>query len=298
MRLLSLLIPALAMAACGTTAPLPSIQDAAESTGCAAGGVWNAPAPPRRVHGNTWYVGTCGLSAILISSPEGHVLLDGATAEAAPLIADNIRALGFELADIHYILNSHEHHDHAGGLARLAADSGAQVMAGAAAIPALRRGTSDRGDPQHLTLAPFPPVASAMPISDGQTLVLGPIAVTAHATPGHTPGGTSWTWRSCAEGDCLDIVYADSLTAISDPEYRYSDEPAHPGVLAGFRRSIDTVASLPCDILITTHPSASRLLHRLEGQGLVDPAACRAYAARARAGLEARVLAEHEGTAP
>jgi metallo-beta-lactamase class B len=298
MRLPSPLLLTLALAACGTTGSLPSTRDATGNPGCAAGGGWNVPAPPRQVHGNTWYVGTCGLSAVLISSPEGHVLLDGATAEAAPLIAANIRALGFELADVRYILNSHEHHDHAGGIAQLAADSGAQVMAGAAAIPTLRRGASDRSDPQHLTLGPFPPVASATAVSDGQGLVLGAITVTAHATPGHAPGGTSWTWRSCARTDCLDIVYADSLTAISDEAYRYSAEAAHPGVLAGFRRSIDKVAALPCDILITTHPSASRFLERLDGQGLVDPSGCRAYADRARAGLEARLVAEQEGAAP
>lgn len=273
----------------------------AAATACKADARWNDPAEPRQIHGNTWYVGTCGLSALLITSPEGHVLIDGATRKAAPMIEKSIAALGFRLKDVRYLLNSHEHLDHAGGIAQLQRDSGATVVARNEAAIILEQGKSDRGDPQFLTTGAFPPVASVRRIVDGETIVLGPIKLQAHATPGHTQGSTSWTWKSCHSGRCLDIAYADSLTAISDEVYRYSDEAAHPGVLAAFRKTLVTVAELPCDILLTPHPGASNLWSRIGPEAtapLVDPTACRRYAATATENLDTRVAKESTGSMP
>lgn len=269
--------------------------------GCAADAGWNDPAKPRRLYGNTWYVGTCGLSAILITSPEGHVLIDGTTEKAAPMIEESIAALGFKLGDVRYLLNSHEHLDHAGGIAQLQRDSGATVVARDQAAVILEQGKSDRSDPQFLTTGVFQPVASVRRIASGETLVLGPITLQAHATPGHTQGSTSWTWKSCQSGRCLDIAYADSLTAISDEVYRYSDEAAHPGVLAEFRKTLVTVAGLPCDILLTPHPGASNLWPRVGPEAtapLVDPTACRRYATTAGKNLDARVAKESAESTP
>jgi metallo-beta-lactamase class B len=268
---------------------------------CAADAGWNDPATPRHLYGNTWYVGTCGLSAILITSPEGHVLIDGATEKAAPMIEESIATLGFKLKDVRYILNSHEHLDHAGGIARLQRDSDAIVIAREQAAAILEQGKSDRSDPQFLTTGPFPPVSPVRRIADRETIVLGPITLQAHATPGHTQGSTSWSWQSCQSGRCLDIAYADSLTAISDELYRYGEEAAHPGVLAAFRKTLVTVAALPCDILLTPHPGASNLWSRVEPEAtapLVDPAACRRYAATAGGNLDARIAKESAGSMP
>lgn len=274
---------------------------AATDQSCPAEPRWNDPAPPQQIYGNTWYVGTCGLSAILITSPQGNVLLDGTTEQGAALIEANIDALDFKLEDVRYILNSHAHLDHAGGIAQLARSSGADVLAGPSALATLQRGESDRSDPQYLTTGKFPSISGAQPLQDGQTLALGPIAITAHQTPGHTPGGTSFSWRSCDHGRCLDLVYADSLTAISDDAYRYTDEPSHPGVVGGFKQSIDKIGKLPCDILLTTHPTASNLLQRIGPQpstALVDPTACSRYADNARIGLEKRIAGEQEPDSP
>lgn len=291
----------LALASC-TPAPPVRSGDAAAST-CAADAGWDDPASPQKIYGNTWYVGTCGISAILITSEQGHVLIDGATVAGAPMIEANIRALGFRIEDVRYLLNSHEHLDHAGGIAQLQRDSGATVFARPVAAAALARGRGDRSDPQFLLFPDgLPPVAAAAirELADGQTLRLGPIALTAHATPGHTPGSTSWTWVSCESARCLNLAYADSLTALSDDVYLYTDETGHPGTLAAFRQSIATVAALPCDILLTPHPSASNLWPRLQSSRvsapLVDADACRRYAAGASDKLDARVAREH-GTA-
>jgi metallo-beta-lactamase class B len=114
----------------------------------------------------------------------------------------------------------------------------------------------------------FPPVKAVRVVADGETLHVGDIAVTAHFTPGHTPGGTTWTWRSCEENRCLDIVYADSLSAVSSPDFRYTQVP---GLVEQFRHSIAVVGTLPCDVLVTVHPEfadlAGKLQRRTAGSG-------------------------------
>lgn len=257
---------------------------------------WNDRAPPRKVFGNTWYVGTCGVSALLVTSPQGHILLDGATEAAGPAIAANIEALGYKLADIKFILNSHEHADHAGGLAYLQRATGAPVLVREPSVTTLERGASDRSDPQFGVLEKFPRVANVELLRDGQVVRVGDLALTAHATPGHAPGSTSWTWRSCEGPHCLDIAYADSLSAISGEQYRYGD---HLDYVAAFRRAIDTVAALPCDILLTPHPMASDLFARFDGKApLIDSGACKRYADGARTNLERRLQEEKSDIAP
>lgn len=264
---------------------------------CAGKSGWNEPATPLRVHGNTWYVGTCGISALLVTSDEGHVLVDAGTPQAGAQVVENIRRLGFKPTDVEAIVFSHEHFDHAGGLAELQRATGAPVYARAPAVATLRRGASDRSDPQLLTLEPFPPVAGVRTIADDDVLRVGPIVLRAIATPGHAPGGTSWAWNACDDNgtDCRRIVYADSLTAISDDEFRYSDDYAHPGYLDAFRGTLARVAALDCDVLVTPHPSASGLWSRI-GPGahepLVDHEACRAYAQAATARLDKRLADE------
>ncbi|TWT23772.1 subclass B3 metallo-beta-lactamase [Luteimonas marina] len=257
---------------------------------------WDERAPPRRVFGNTWYVGTCGLTALLVTSDQGHVLLDGATEAAATSIEANIRALGFDPADVAYIVNSHEHFDHAAGIAGLQRATGARVLVRVPAVPVLLSGRSGRNDPQMLELTPFPPVAEVDVIADGDTVQAGPLTLTAHATPGHAPGGTSWSWQSCEGERCLDIAYVDSVSAISDKAYRYLD---HPATVDAFRGALDTIAELPCDVLITPHPLASDLFARIDGKApLQDAGACRRYADTGRANLDKRLAREKTGAAP
>jgi metallo-beta-lactamase class B len=272
------------------TRPYPAVD-------CASCAEWNQPHAPVRLHGNTYYVGTNGLTALLITSPEGHVLIDGALPNSAPLILQNVRALGFDVRDIRLILNSHVHYDHAGGLAALQRASGARVAASELSAPVLERGTSAEGDPQHGELLDFPPVRNVQRFADGETLRVGPIALTAHLTPGHTQGGTTWTWRSCDGAGCVDMVYADSHSPISAEGFRYTDSRAYPTAVADFERGFRTIEALPCDILITPHPSGSALWERLERgpAALVDRNACKRYAAAGRQRLQRR-LEEERGT--
>ncbi len=301
-----LLLPLLACAACAPAspgdapeAPTTAVADTAR-TPCSMCAEWNVPHPPVRIYGDTYYVGTDGLSAILVTSPEGHVLLDGALPESAPLVAANVEALGFKMEDVRLILNSHAHFDHAGGIAALQRLSGAEVAASPASAAVLEAGVPGPDDPQYAELLPipFPGVKNVREISDGDTLRVGPLAFVAHFTPGHTAGGTTWTWTACEADRCLDLVYADSMTPVSEEGYRFSESTRYPTILDDFERGFAVLEALPCDVLLAPHPGASALWERVaaRAQGaddaLVDATACARYASTARQKLTDRLASE------
>lgn len=275
-------------------APVPPTSPAL----CKMCATWNAPQAPFRIHGNTYYVGPRGLSAILVTSSAGHVLIDGALPESAPLIAANIAALGFRLTDVKLILNSHVHFDHAGGIAELQRLSGAEVAASAPSRRVLVSGSPGRDDPQFGELLPFPKVTRVREIADQEVVRVGPLALTAHLTAGHSPGGTTWSWRACDGAQCVDVVYADSQSPIAAEGFRFSDSPTYPTVLQDFAQGHATLERLSCDILVTTHPEVSGLWERLAAResgsatALVDRGACARYAATAREWLRTRLERE------
>lgn len=285
---LSLLLAATLAAAPADTAPIRC--DNCEE--------WNLPHAPFRLFGNSYYVGVDGLSSVLVVGKNGMILIDGALPQSAPRIAANIRALGFRVEDVRWIVNSHTHFDHAGGIAALARMSGAQVAASPRAAEALRAGRATADDPQAApdTSLPFPAVAVAKELQDEVPLVLGDLALTPHFTPGHTPGGTTWTWTSCEAGACRNMVYADSLTPVSAEHFRFSDDPMR---VAGFRHSIALVRDLPCDLLVSAHPGFSDLFEKQAARAgasgvdpLLAPGACRAYADASAQRLDARLAEE------
>ena len=262
---------------------------------CASCPAWNTPQKAFKIYGNSYYVGTHGLAAILIASPSGHVLIDGALPESAPLIAANIRSLGFRVEDVQLIVNSHVHFDHAGGIAKLQKLSGARVAASPWTADVMKKGAVPRDDPQFGTIIPIARVARVETFRDGETLRAGAVAVTAHFTPGHTPGGTSWTWQSCESSRCLNLVYADSLTPVSRDGFLFSRD--YPHALEDFERSYAFLRSTPCDILITPHPDVSNLWQRLAERGanadaLIDDSVCRVLAEKSREQLTKRLAKE------
>ena len=267
---------------------------------CAA---WNQPRTPFRIFGNTYYVGPAGVSSVLIVSTAGLVLVDGALPQSAPLIDANVRALGFRTEDIRLILNGHAHYDHAGGISALQRFSGARVAAGMAGVPALEAGKPTPDDPQvAYRNSAFPPVASVQGVRDGEVLRVGEVAVTPHATPGHTPGSTTWTWRSCEGARCLDVVYADSVSAVSFPGFRFTGDATHPSLVPTLRASIAKLAALPCDIVIGAHPFVSDLDGKLKQRAehpdgpnpFIDSAGCRTLVAAMTKGLDARIDQERK----
>ena len=255
---------------------------------------WDKPAPPFQIMGNAFYVGTCGISAILVTGEEGHVLIDSGVAAAAPLVLANIRELGFEPKDVRYLLMSHEHFDHVGAHSALADATGAQVVASPRAKPVLESGQVAADDPQAASAHPdMTPVKVGKVMADGEVLRLGDREFTAHLTPGHSPGAMSWSWWSCSlpfePPVCRRIAYVDSLSAVSADAYRFTD---HPQYLADFRDSIDKVRFLPCDYIVTPHPSASGMIKAMK-EGLSDePGACQRYADALTEKLDARLAKE------
>lgn len=296
---------ALGLGGCAPSSPAPAAKPeaaveaavdraspagAALAQACAGREGWGDPAPPARIFGNVHYVGTCGITALLVTSPRGHVLIDGAVPEAAAGIVQNIRRLGFDPRQVVYLLNSHEHVDHAGGLAELKRLTGARLLARAEARRVLETGMVDASDPQSGSIPGFPGVPVDAVLTDGQKVQVGPLTLTTHATNGHTAGSTSWSWRSCQGADCRTIVYADSLSAVAPASYRFA---RHPALVARFRATFGAVERLDCDILITPHPRASNLFERLAGRApLADPGACVRYAADARRRLDERLARE------
>jgi len=269
------------------------------TSSCSNCAEWNQAQPPFRIFGNTYYVGTHGLSSVLIVSPAGDVLIDGDLPESAPEIAGNIKSLGFRLQDVKLIVNSHVHFDHAGGIAELQRQSGARVAASPWSAEVLRNGGVGRGDPQRGTITGIAAVKRVRTLHDGERFQVGDTTITAHLTAGHTPGGTSWTWKSCQADLCRDMVYADSLNPISAPGFKFSGDREYPQALADFEKSFKFFETTPCDILITAHPEFSRVLDRpaarerdVKSDAMVDPGACQRYADSGRAQLRERLAVE------
>jgi metallo-beta-lactamase class B len=285
---------AFSLALCGEVAT-PS---RAAEPACPACAEWNQPQPPFRIFGNTYYVGVHGLSAILITSDAGHVLIDGGSRESATQIVSSIRSLGFRIEDVRLILNSHAHFDHAGGIAELQRLSGATVAASPWSMSVMSNGTMGRGDPQFASNLAVPSIAGVVTLADREVLRVGPVGLTAHFTPGHTPGGTSWTWQSCEGTRCLELVYADSLTAVASDGFLFTASPDYPNALADFEKSFSTLEAIGCDILITPHPEFSDVFGKLarrergEAEAFIDPKSCTSYGATMRRAFDARITRE------
>lgn len=249
---------------------------------------WNTPVEPFTVIGNIHYVGMKGVSAYLIATADGHFLIDGALAQGAPLIIANIERLGFNIRDVRYLLNTHAHYDHAAGLARLQRASGATMAASEADRAPLEAGRFPYGPSRDTA---FPPIRVDRVIGDGDTLTLGGVTLTAHLTPGHTPGCTSWSTdvmgadgaRHRAFFHCSATVGGQSLAP-----------PAYPNMIADFRSTFARVRAIEADVLLTNHPVLmdfdARRARQLAGDAnaFVDPAALQTLNER----LEAAFIAE------
>jgi metallo-beta-lactamase class B len=256
---------------------------------------WNEPIGPFRVYGNTWYVGTDGLSSILIETGDGLILVDGGLPQSAALIVENIRTLGFDPLDIRAILVSHPHFDHAGGINALQRMTRAEVFTSPAGVATLTGGKLQPNDPQFATdsnAGSFPPIRQVVAVGDGESVTVGSVGVRAVHTPGHSAGGVTWTWESCALGTCYDVVYADSLTAVSAPGFSF----AASGAAAELTESAGRIGDLDCDILLSPHPFFFGMYDKLErideGNPFVTDLACMLYAEEMLGWLEQRLEAE------
>ena len=265
-------------------AQVPPDQQPFECPYCDA---WNESTQPYQLASNSWFVGTAGLSSILIVDSGELALIDGTLPQSVEQILANIESIGFDPQAIKWILSSHAHYDHAGGLAAMERITGATVVAGERAVVGLTKGPYHPDDPQagFGESARFPSVHEVFPVEHGDVIQIGNTSITAVATPGHTPGGMTWTWKACSEDtECRDVVYLDSLSAVSAPDYRFID---HPDTVAELKTSIERVAELSCDIAIAAHPTFTP-------DAEADVTICAVYADQARQGLARRLEKEAE----
>lgn len=282
-----------------TSLPVSATTPEDWAKGCEPWDEWDKPAAPFKIYGGTYYVGTCGIAAILVvgdeSSPlDGHTLIDTGTAAGSQIVLANIASLGFDVKKVKVLLSSHEHFDHVGGMLNVWKATGGEIVASEIGLDAMIAGNVGEDDPQFGMHEPMAKIPFGRPHKWGDTpWMLSVFGMKAIETPGHTPGALSWQWESCARkdggDDCKTIVYADSLSPVSRDDYKFSD---HPEYLAAYRAGIDRLAKLKCDILLTPHPSHSKMIERAATGSFEGGVTCEQYAAGKQRDLDARLERE------
>lgn len=212
---------------------------------------WNRPVEPFRIAGNVYYVGAADLSSYLITTPKGHILLDSGMLETVPLVRANIEKLGFKLADVKALINSHAHYDHAGGLAELKRLTKATLYTSEADAKLLARG--GKGDPNFGDRFPFEAVATDTTFTDGWKLKVGGTTMTAMVTPGHTQGCTSWMTDVAEAGRKLKAIFVCSVTA---PGYTLVGNKEHPAIVSDYEQTFRRLKALKIDLFLSSHASA------------------------------------------
>lgn len=243
---------------------------------------WTKPVRPFKIVGNVYYVGTEDLASYLIATPAGSILIETGVDANVDLVARNIAALGFKVTDVKYLLTTQAHFDHVGGHARMKQLSGAQVIVSEADAPVVEGG--GRGDYHFGPDFYFTPVHVDRRVQDGDTVRLGGTVLTAHLTPGHTKGCTTWTMDvKDAEGKTLHVVFAGSTTV--NDGVKLVDNPNYPRIADDYRRAFDVLNRLPCDVFLPAHASmipdflekAAAARHDATPNPFVDSAALSAF---------------------
>jgi len=257
---------------------------------------WKQPISPFRIAGTIYYVGTAELAAYLITTPAGHILLDGVLPESAGDLEQSIRTLGFKPEDIRVLLISQAHFDHVGSLAHMqkVSKGRVEIMKGDDAVIA------SGGKTDYLfanaPAAHFPPVKVDRVLTDGETVTLGNVTLTARHTPGHTPGTTTWLTTVSEGGKSYRVVFPGSTTI--NPGTRLVDRPSYVGIADDFRRSFALLEGLEPEIFLAAHASFFNLASkrtRMATEGVaawVDPASYKTLHAGKKAAFEQQIARE------
>jgi metallo-beta-lactamase class B len=256
---------------------------------------------PFRVIGNIQYVGASDISSFLITTPEGHILIDSGFEATVPLIRDNVRKLGFRFEDIKVLLNSHAHVDHAGGHALLKRLTGARIVMSEADARLLSNGGKGDFLPVSEGVVHYEPANADRIIRDGDQVALGGVTLTAHLTPGHTKGCTTWTMAVEEDGKRYHVVFHGSTTIL--PGVRLVDNPKYPGIAEDFAKTFRVLKSLPCDVFLAPHGAmfglrekARRLSAGEKPNPFLDPEGYRAFVARSEEGFRRQLERERRRT--
>jgi metallo-beta-lactamase class B len=257
---------------------------------------WTEVIEPFRVMGNTWFVGTAGLGMYLITTPEGHILIDAGLPETAEIVEANIEKLGFEVGDVKILLNSHAHFDHSGGLAKVKADTGARLIASEGDRYALEKGVYPGSE--DVAAMGAPPVVVDEIVADGGTVSLGGVTLTAHITPGHTQGCTTWTWpvTDARGGEHTAVNFCSASVAAN----RLAPDPQYPGIVEDYRTTFAKVKTFDGDVFLAPHGEFFRLAEKRalineDGDNpFVEPGAFHAFVAGQERAFEAELARQQE----
>jgi len=255
---------------------------------------WSIPVKPFRIAGNVYYVGTKGLAAYLVVSNEGGILLEGTTAENAALIERNIEAVGVPLHTVRQLISDHAHPDHVGALAQIKRDTGAEFFASAADKWALEHGRV-RGDTNYNPRR-FAPIKVDRVVRDGEAIALGEVTLTAHMTPGHTPGCTSWSTTVQDQKRELNVLFLCSVTVAGNI---LVGNHAYPEIASDYRATFRKLQTMKADIVLPSHPDVADVIEREarfeagETDAFIDPQGLPSLVAHFSAAFETAFAAAH-----
>jgi len=223
---------------------------------------WNQPVKPFKIIGNVYYVGAAEVSSYLITTSQGHILLDSGFAETVPQIKQNVAQLGFRMEEVKVLITSHSHADHVGGIALLKQATGAKLMVSEADAEALARG--GKNDPNFGDRFAFEPVVTDRKLRDGDTVQLGDVTLTARLTPGHTKGCTTWTMKVREGGKQYDVLIIGSTSV---PGYKLIGNTGYPNIVEDYESSFRLLKTLRCDVFLAPHGSFFALHEKIKRLG-------------------------------
>jgi len=229
---------------------------------------WNQPIAPHKVIGNVYYVGTNFLASYLITTPEGHIVINPSYEQSVPLIQASVERLGFKFSDVKILLISHAHDDHVAGAAKFKQLSGAKLMVMEGDVPIVESG--GKGDFQYSNH--WAPAKVDRVLKNGDQVKLGGVTLTAHLTPGHTKGCTTWTMRATDSGKSYDVVVVGSPNV--NPGYKLVNNEKYPGIAGDYERMFRVLKALACDVFLGAHGAYYDMDEKLKrggGNAFIDP---------------------------
>jgi len=265
------------------------------SLGNAANSAWNQPFPPHKVIGNVYYVGTSELSSFLITTSEGHILINSSFEESVPIIRAAVEKLGFKFSDIKILLISHAHDDHTAGSALVKKLTGAKFMVMDADVPVVEGG--GQGDFNYNSK--WAPTKVDRVLHDGDTVALGGTILIAHKTAGHTKGCTTWTLKVPDGGKNYDVVVVGSPNV--NPGFKLVNNTKYPQIAEDYAKSFRVWKSLPCDVFLGAHGNYYGMQEKYKkmqsggGNPFIDPAGYRAYIAEKQQAYETNLERQRAG---
>jgi metallo-beta-lactamase class B len=244
---------------------------------------WTEPFPPHKIADNLYYVGSKGLASYLITTPQGNIIINSSLESSVPLIKASVEKLGFKFGDTKILLISHAHWDHDAGSAALKKETGVKYMVMDADVPVVESGGKDDFQYWNQPNTLYPPAKVDRVLHDGDKVTLGNVTLTAHKTPGHTKGCTTWTFQTTDKGKTYNVVIVGSPNV--NTGYKLVNNARYPEIARDYETTFRVLKSLPCDIFLGAHGDYYGMLAKypkLQAGGanpFIDPAGYKAYVA-------------------